>query len=303
MNDKQLQLAAPFPIEEHSIRVMRKSKNNTALVAVYIDARNVMQRLDEAFADDWSDTYQQVNLYRNEEDKGTYKVVTYECAAICSLVAGGTTHTDVGTGDGPDGIKGAYSDALKRAAVKFGIGRYLYTLKDETWYPTDNYGNLLPESLVKAKANLARQLGQTAKRPTPQQDVDFERSGVQVHDSEPEDEGDRLFGDDNGYLSIDTADFVEWCQNQSVNDTRPPSMKQVDLVSKVIDRVTGTEGSASIVLEALHATEGYSNTVVKELLDTLLEQSKDQASGNYVPNKNYKPARVEAIKEIYGGLA
>jgi hypothetical protein len=43
------------------------------------------------------------------------------------------TKTDVGSPseqpDGGDRLKAAFSDALKRAAVKFGIGRYLYRLR------------------------------------------------------------------------------------------------------------------------------------------------------------------------------
>lgn len=323
-NLKQAALLAPFALADHSIRVMRKSKNNSALVAVYIDARNVQQRLDEVFDGEWSDTYTNINIHRVEEDKGTFKLITYECAAICRLVGDGIIHQDVGTGDGPDGIKGAYSDALKRAAVKFGIGRYLYTLKDETWYPTDNYGNLTPDSIQKAKANLARQLlVATGRRAEPE--VDFERTYAQVHSPEPERrrattplmtkvETDPNFfeaetdanpfeDDDEVGFSGEAAQLIEWCQNQSSSDTRTPSMKQVDLVSKVIDRITGTEGSASIVLDALHATEGYSNIVVKELLDTLMEQSRDQATGTYVNNRNFNRLRVEAIKEIYGSLA
>ncbi|MCL5459829.1 Rad52/Rad22 family DNA repair protein, partial [Loigolactobacillus coryniformis] len=50
------------------------------------------------------------------------------------------TKTDVGSPseqpDGGDRLKAAFSDALKRAAVKFGIGRYLYRLKSE-WVDYD----------------------------------------------------------------------------------------------------------------------------------------------------------------------
>src|SRR5262249_30021593 len=46
------------------------------------------------------------------------------------------TKMDVGSPseqpDGGDRLKAAFSDALKRAAVKFGIGRYLYRLP-QTW--------------------------------------------------------------------------------------------------------------------------------------------------------------------------
>ena len=50
-------------------------------------------------------------------------------AVECTLTVCGVSKTDVGTsGESADAAKAAYSDALKRAAVKFGIGRYLYAL-------------------------------------------------------------------------------------------------------------------------------------------------------------------------------
>src|SRR5262249_54020635 len=38
--------------------------------------------------------------------------------------------------DGGDGLKAAFSDALKRAAVKYGVGRYLYRLPSQ-WVDYD----------------------------------------------------------------------------------------------------------------------------------------------------------------------
>src|SRR5437763_5581531 len=50
------------------------------------------------------------------------------------------TKSDVGSPseqpDGGDRLKAAFSDALKRAAVKFGIGRYLYRLPQQ-WVDFD----------------------------------------------------------------------------------------------------------------------------------------------------------------------
>ncbi len=82
-------------------------------VLAYIDARTVQERLDRV-APDWEATF-------------TVVTVTERAAVIeCHLTIGGVTRTDVGTGDGPEAVKSAYSDALKRAAVQFGVGRCLY---------------------------------------------------------------------------------------------------------------------------------------------------------------------------------
>ncbi len=80
----------------------------------YIDSRMAMERLDALDAG-WSDEYAIVNL---EGAQGVQ----------CALTVNGVTRVDVGVPSNTEGLKGAYSDALKRAAVKHGIGRELYDL-------------------------------------------------------------------------------------------------------------------------------------------------------------------------------
>jgi hypothetical protein len=117
---------APFsPVDTHW-RVGAKSKDNkTGLALAFIDSRNVMQRLDDVVGvNGWSDSYEETRLGR----------------VICSLTVCGVTKSD-GAGDTKvEGEKGAISDALKRAAVKFGIGRYLYSL-DSPWVKIAPRGN------------------------------------------------------------------------------------------------------------------------------------------------------------------
>lgn len=96
-------------------------KGNRALAICYIDARLVMDRLDEvAGVGGWSDEYAPLP----------------DGSVLCRLTVrvGGeaVTKCDVGSPseqpDEHDRTKAAFSDALKRAAVKFGVGRYLYRL-------------------------------------------------------------------------------------------------------------------------------------------------------------------------------
>ena len=82
----------------------------------YIDARAVMQRLDAVLGiENWQDHYEECNG-----------------RTICRLsvrVEGEWITKCDGAGDTKiEGDKGGISDALKRAAVKFGVGRYLYYL-------------------------------------------------------------------------------------------------------------------------------------------------------------------------------
>ncbi len=109
------QLRKPFPASKISFKCQTKpSEKGNSLVVAYIDARDVMERLDEVVGPDWSDRY---------EKAGTAK------GLVCYLTVCGVTRADVGDDDNEnEPVKSAYSDAFKRAAVKFGVGRFLYDL-------------------------------------------------------------------------------------------------------------------------------------------------------------------------------
>ena len=106
-------LAAPFSHEEVRVRQQGGRQLN------YITARTVMNRLDDVVGPaNWWDEY-----------------IPQENSVICRLtirLPDGTTLTKSDAGgyagmpDSGDDDKSGFSDAFKRAAVKFGIGRYLY---------------------------------------------------------------------------------------------------------------------------------------------------------------------------------
>ncbi len=104
-------------------------KGNRALALCYIDARLVMDRLDEVVhIDGWKDEYT------------VYPSGAVECRLSVKLAGEWVTKADVGgqseQPDEDDRMKSAYSDALKRAAVKFGIGRFLYRARN-AWHDYD----------------------------------------------------------------------------------------------------------------------------------------------------------------------
>lgn len=131
-------LSAPFPPEAIHWRAQNVTERNggSALALAYIDARDVQDRLDAVCGpENWSDRYE-------ETAKGR---------VICTLSICGPEGCWISKSDGAgdtdvEGEKGALSDALKRAAVKWGIGRYLYDLGN-VWAPCelmkDRDGNLL----------------------------------------------------------------------------------------------------------------------------------------------------------------
>lgn len=106
-------LAAPFDSNDVKIR----SQNGRQLH--YITARTVMNRLDEVLGpENWWDGYR----------PGENSVL---CELTIRLPDGSTlTKCDAGgyagMADSGDDDKSGYSDSFKRAAVKFGVARYLY---------------------------------------------------------------------------------------------------------------------------------------------------------------------------------
>lgn len=92
-------------------------KADSSRALLYISARDVMDRLDEV-----------VGPQRWETN---YESLTGVEGCVCTLSIryeseDWTRKSDVGTPSTFEGTKGMYSDALKRAAVQHGIGRYLY---------------------------------------------------------------------------------------------------------------------------------------------------------------------------------
>lgn len=121
-------LAKPFPESSVHWRAQTLTQSgDKALALAYIDARDVMDRLDEVCGPaGWQSEI-------TETAKGR---------VICRLgiliedhwvwKSDGAGDTDV------EGDKGGISDALKRAAVSWGVGRYLYRL-DAVWAPCETY--------------------------------------------------------------------------------------------------------------------------------------------------------------------
>ncbi|MDG3004155.1 Rad52/Rad22 family DNA repair protein [Paludisphaera mucosa] len=130
-------LAAPFANDEV------RSRSQGGRDFQYVTARTVMNRLDEVLGpENWWDEY-----------------TPMENAVICKLsirLPDGTalTKSDAGgfttTADTSDYEKSGFSDAFKRAAVKFGVARYLY-------------GDGVPQSIRDALIRSRREQQQAAR--------------------------------------------------------------------------------------------------------------------------------------------
>ncbi|HTZ63494.1 MAG TPA: hypothetical protein VMB51_05265 [Solirubrobacteraceae bacterium] len=103
-------LRRPFTADAVRFKVQQAWKEG-ALIVSYIDARLVAERLNMVCAEQWSDSYE-----------------NRDGAMICALTVCGVTRYDVGEASGTAVAKALRSDALKRAAVKFGVGVSVYAV-------------------------------------------------------------------------------------------------------------------------------------------------------------------------------
>lgn len=146
-------LSAPFPANRVSWRVGSTTQDKKRGMALaYIDARDVMERLDEVCGPaGWQCRYPHANG----------KTV----CEIGILVGTEWIWKADGAGDSDvEAAKGALSDAFKRAAVRWGIGRYLYDIPSP-WVAIEQHGKsytITPSELTR----LAKQLG--GEKPSPE---------------------------------------------------------------------------------------------------------------------------------------
>lgn len=121
-------LKAPFPEKAIHWRVGATTTDKSKGIALaYIDARDVMKRFDDVVGpEDWQDKYSHVTSNGIVCDIGLYTGERW------IWKANGAGETQV------EAEKGAMSDAFKRAAVMFGVGRYLYSLPN-VWVELDNF--------------------------------------------------------------------------------------------------------------------------------------------------------------------
>lgn len=140
-------LTAPFPPDRVSWRVgSMTGDKKRGMALAYIDARDVMDRLDAVCGpENWQ------SRYPHATDK-TVCEIGIKVGDEWVWKADGAGNTDF------EADKGALSDAFKRAAVRWGIGRYLYEL-DAPWVDIEPAGRsvkIAAHEMPKLRALLGR---------------------------------------------------------------------------------------------------------------------------------------------------
>lgn len=129
MNDQMIALQKPFAIEDIEFRVGSTSADKSKGIALaYLTNRAIMKRLDDIFGPfGWRNEY--------KEWKGNSQL----CGISIKHEEEWITKWDGADDSATEAVKGGLSDAMKRAAVQWGIGRYLYQL-DPMWVPLKPQG-------------------------------------------------------------------------------------------------------------------------------------------------------------------
>lgn len=144
-----LKLHAPFPAGDIEWRIQQAGKKNDriwARVLAYVTNRAIQQRLDDVCGpENWYNVFQ-----REKTGDGKMAVLcgiairVQEDPSVHGSGFGWVTKWDGAEETDVESVKGGLSASMKRAAVQWGIGRYLYDL-------TAGYATVSPEGKNYAK--------------------------------------------------------------------------------------------------------------------------------------------------------
>ncbi|MED3183786.1 Rad52/Rad22 family DNA repair protein [Bacillus thuringiensis] len=114
-------LQAEFPFEQLGWKITHTFESNGrffAYVAPFVDARAIQDRFDEVFGiDKWQVSYEKWG------EKATKCTISVFLNERWISKEDGSEESDYSS------VKGGFSNSLKRAAVLWGVGRYLYNVK------------------------------------------------------------------------------------------------------------------------------------------------------------------------------
>jgi hypothetical protein len=137
------QLARPFDVDK--VKFRQQSGGN---FAAYADARTYYERFDEVVGANWETQSEPVGVTNtvvrdltpldapktgpngkfHDRDK-TLEFRDHTFGGVrCSIKIFGKERADVGNPANTEELKSSFSDAFKRAAVQWGVGRYFYSL-------------------------------------------------------------------------------------------------------------------------------------------------------------------------------
>lgn len=144
------ELGKPFPASDVSWKIQFTSRDKTkAMVVPYLDARAIADRLDSVVGQyNWKDEYAMWHCY-TETSKKPDKNDKHINSQLCTIYIYDDERKEwIGKTDGAENtdiepVKGGLSDSLKRCAVKWNIGRYLYSFEPVWVNLSEEYGRFV----------------------------------------------------------------------------------------------------------------------------------------------------------------
>ena len=192
MTDAQkAQLEYPFPVEDIEFRVLRTNKAKTeGYIAAYVDSRAIQRRLDKVVGwENWQNFFEVTQSAPNGEPTFVCKLSIYSTEKGEWLTkSNGAGTTDI------EPIKGGLSSAFKRAASMWGIGRYLYDMKDikctidQGKYMPDNVKYMLEQKYIKFIDKLLAEKKESGKQP-PKENKKEEGTKAASNEAPPKTQG------------------------------------------------------------------------------------------------------------------
>lgn len=169
-------LTAKFPLDTLCVKVNSFSKDRTkAMLVLYLQHTDVYARL-EMVDPAWS--CETISVEKGSESMWVRMRLTVK----------GVSRENVGEGND---LKGAYSDAIKRAAMLFGIGRYLYD-SEVVWVPyneaTDRFRQWSVREYEEQLAKIMSWKPKTSERAAPTKNLSAPKPIPKVEKTEFEDE-------------------------------------------------------------------------------------------------------------------
>ena len=123
MSELSKQLSDPFPEDDIEWRVQQSGMGKSGpwvMVIPYVTNRAIQKRLDDVFSPmGWRNEYKPVG------DKG------FICGISAKIEGEWVTKWDGAECTNIEPLKGGLSNSMKRCAVQWGIGRYLYSLSEK----------------------------------------------------------------------------------------------------------------------------------------------------------------------------
>lgn len=279
-------LCRPFPAEETGWKP-QAVKGNRAMAVAYLDARSVADRLDEVFGPGgWGDEY--------VVTPGGDVICSIRCLVDGAWVSKSDTGGESEQPDAGDRRKSAFSDAFKRAGVKWGVGRYLYDLPKQ-WCDYDPVKKQFV-STPQLPANIRRQAAEHHTPAEPHDDAppavvrDFFR---RLATATTEDELRQVWADLQKGLILKNKEYAD--QLTRVKDQRKRELQSTVPAATTPSQPVKTAGE--LLQEVLAAGAAY---------NTLLDDSEAFAQYLYLmgveDTKRLHMVGVGRLQQILTGL-